>query len=119
MKQELRLGSKKIFHDALKQTHELEVVNRDVGIWEDPVPSQKKEELSKAQLSEKKSGDGGANEQTHNSLGSRSRRAALMRDMHYSWRVITLRNEPRGRKGRPITDVPNTDLGKEEMALCL
>jgi hypothetical protein len=34
-----------------------------------------------------------------------------------SWRVITVRTKPRGRKVRPITDVTSTTLGKEEMAV--
>jgi hypothetical protein len=36
-----------------------------------------------------------------------------------SWRVITVRTEPQGRKVRPITDVTSTALRKEEMAVCL
>jgi hypothetical protein len=33
------------------------------------------------------------------------------------WRVITGRTEPRGRKARPITDITNTALGKEEIVV--
>jgi hypothetical protein len=36
-----------------------------------------------------------------------------------SWRVITVRTEPRGRKARPITDVTITVFEKEEMAVRL
>jgi hypothetical protein len=35
------------------------------------------------------------------------------------WRVITVKNEPRERNARPITDVTSTDLGKEEMSVRL
>jgi hypothetical protein len=35
------------------------------------------------------------------------------------WRVITVRNETRGRNARPITDVTSIDLGKEEMSVRL
>jgi hypothetical protein len=35
-----------------------------------------------------------------------------------SWRVIIVRTEPRGRKVRPITDVTNTVVGKEEQCAC-
>jgi hypothetical protein len=36
-----------------------------------------------------------------------------------SWRVITLRTEPHGRKVKPITDNTSTALGKDEMAVRL
>jgi hypothetical protein len=36
-----------------------------------------------------------------------------------SWRVITVRSEPRGKKARPITGVTSTALGKEETAVRL
>jgi hypothetical protein len=36
-----------------------------------------------------------------------------------SWRVITVRNKPWGRKERLFTDVTNTAFGKEEMVVRL
>jgi hypothetical protein len=36
-----------------------------------------------------------------------------------SWRVITMRNEPRGRKARLNTDIKSTAFGKEEIVVCL
>jgi hypothetical protein len=36
-----------------------------------------------------------------------------------SWRVITMRTEPWGRKARLITDITSIALGKEEMDVCL
>jgi hypothetical protein len=35
-----------------------------------------------------------------------------------SWRVITMRNKPWGRKARPNKDVTSIALGKEEMVVC-
>jgi hypothetical protein len=36
-----------------------------------------------------------------------------------SWRVITVRTEPQGRKARLIADVISLVLGEEEMVVCL
>jgi hypothetical protein len=44
---------------------------------------------------------------------------ALRREQWSSWGVITIRNEPWGRKAKLITDIRSTALRKEEMAVHL
>jgi hypothetical protein len=41
---------------------------------------------------------------------------ATLRSSGSSWRVITVRTEPQGRKVRPNTDIMSTALGKEEIS---
>jgi hypothetical protein len=81
---------------------------------EESASSEMKEEMSKAQP--KIEVDGGTPGLAHILSGNCLRRAALRGS---SWRVITMRTEPWGRKARSITDITSTALKKEEMSVYL
>jgi hypothetical protein len=93
----------------------MEVVKRAVGVargdWPD-IRSERKEETSKAQKMVMVHLDwllpyqGTTRDEWPQGGSSGS-----------GWGVTTLRTEPRGRDTRPIIDVTNTALGKEEMAV--
>jgi hypothetical protein len=83
---------------------------------EGSVPSKTKEETSKAQPLENKMIVVHLDRLTSYQGTNKNERPEGGRNRS-SWRVIITRNEPRGRKARPITDVASTALGKEEMAV--
>jgi hypothetical protein len=125
LKQELRVGSKKIFHEAFGKIHELEVVKRAVRIsvelrkvsdwilWRCRPPPKRKKRRQKhsprkrlwwwyiwtgSQLIREPLGTSGLKEGEARAVGE----------------YFSVRSEPGGRIARPITDVTSTALGKKK-----
>jgi hypothetical protein len=127
MRQELRLGSKKIFHEALGQSHELEVVKRAVGIsielrrvsdwtlWRCWSNSKRKKRRPKHNSRKRTK-----MMMVHfNSLGNRSSRAALRRDKQEQFENNHAKKWATVKVGEAEHRRQNTVLGKEGLAVCL